>query len=291
LSNDYIQIANGWFAIVDDEFLTPDYCNSCNNSLSGVVGVPSNIWGWQNAFHGNAYVGIAIDLNVDFPMGAKEFVQCRLQKPLIKCGNYSLSYFVSLSEFSTGTFSRLGALFSEDTLKSNFGSINGLIPTIINSTGFILDSIDWVRISSNFTAEEKASFLTIGHFGTLSTDTLYLKPPLPPNTHLYSYFYVDSVTLTLNSIDFDCLTSNFPNVFTPNNDGINDYFIYDIGDLTELNFKIFNRWGQCLYSANEINWDGNFNSGECAEGVYYYLIEIEINNIKYHHSGTINLIR
>jgi|ERR1035437_3114178 gliding motility-associated-like protein len=71
-------------------------------------------------------------------------------------------------------------------------------------------------------------------------------------------------------------TFNVPNVFTPNDDGINDDFkVYSNGkDL--LTLKIFSRTGQMIFEdqARILMWDGRLPSGQKAlPGIYYYVIE------------------
>ena len=71
-------------------------------------------------------------------------------------------------------------------------------------------------------------------------------------------------------------TFNVPNVFTPNDDGINDNFkVYSNGkDLITL--RIFTRTGQKVFEdqARILMWDGRLPSGEKAlPGIYYYVIE------------------
>ncbi len=72
-----------------------------------------------------------------------------------------------------------------------------------------------------------------------------------------------------------------PNVFTPNGDGLNDYFGLPQASHPEfypwVDMKIFNRWGKLLYETNDVNqpWDGTYESQTLAEGVYFYTLEIE----------------
>jgi gliding motility-associated-like protein len=64
-----------------------------------------------------------------------------------------------------------------------------------------------------------------------------------------------------------------PNAFTPNGDGINDFF--DIrADRGSIEIKIFNRWGNILFHSNSYqgNWDGRFNGELVADGVYVWSI-------------------
>jgi gliding motility-associated-like protein len=68
-----------------------------------------------------------------------------------------------------------------------------------------------------------------------------------------------------------------PNVFTPNNDNTNDFFV--INNLLLYNFRpiiIKNRWGKTVYQSLQYNndWDGR----GVPDGVYYGVVSIIINN-------------
>lgn len=80
------------------------------------------------------------------------------------------------------------------------------------------------------------------------------------------------------------------NVFTPNGDGMNDYFIIRPEGVNSFKLSIFNRWGVLMFEANEHSrgWDGKTASGEnCAEGTYYYVFTSEQLQLK----GYITLMR
>lgn len=87
-----------------------------------------------------------------------------------------------------------------------------------------------------------------------------------------------------------------PNAFTPNNDGLNDYFGLENIQYEKLhNFQIFDRFGTLVFQTQDANkkWDGNYENGKAATaGVYYYQIQIGLLNgeiITY--KGAITLIR
>ena len=68
-----------------------------------------------------------------------------------------------------------------------------------------------------------------------------------------------------------------PNLFTPNGDGINDYFIIDNIFTYDAEVLIFNRWGTELYSstAYQNDWDGTNNDGDpLTDGTYYYVVKV-----------------
>ena len=64
-----------------------------------------------------------------------------------------------------------------------------------------------------------------------------------------------------------------PNVFTPNNDGVNDFFLFGSSNIAELELIIVNRWGNLVYKTDDVNfmWNGRDMSGKpVTEGVYFY---------------------
>jgi gliding motility-associated-like protein len=69
-----------------------------------------------------------------------------------------------------------------------------------------------------------------------------------------------------------------PNIFTPNNDGLNDYFIVESAAITNINYKIVDRWGVVVYSGSgaTIKWNGNLNGNgkEVPSGTYFYIFNV-----------------
>jgi gliding motility-associated-like protein len=59
-----------------------------------------------------------------------------------------------------------------------------------------------------------------------------------------------------------------PNVFSPNGDGTNDEFIIAGIQGTENNVRVFNRWGQVVYEAQ--NYRNNWEAKDLPDGTYYY---------------------
>jgi len=87
---------------------------------------------------------------------------------------------------------------------------------------------------------------------------------------------------------------NFPTAFTPNGDGNNDVFFVRGGPFVYANFRIYNEWGEMIFSSNDAQdgWDGTHNGEEVPIGTYVYTIKAEtIDGVKYDKSGKIALIR
>lgn len=85
------------------------------------------------------------------------------------------------------------------------------------------------------------------------------------------------------------------NVFTPNNDGVNDYFNFNPYGFKELRVIIYNRWGQVVCELIDIDlWDGvHCKTGRpVSHGTYFYIVEYVTreyqNNTK---SGYIQVFR
>ena len=101
-------------------------------------------------------------------------------------------------------------------------------------------------------------------------------------------------SLTFN-VEVQGIDDPINNVFTPNNDGIND--TYDFGEHAMRIFivDIYNRWGEIVYSWEGENqkWDGKgFDGNILPEGVYFYVLEGEgIDGEFYSKKGTVTLIR
>ncbi len=122
-----------------------------------------------------------------------------------------------------------------------------------------------------------------------------------------------SYTLTVTSED-DCTDSEsmsifvtkrrrvyVPNIFSPDNDGINEFFFVNAGPEADLvvSFSVLDRWGNLIFQAENtpINdssqgWDGKFKGDELNPGSYVWVAEVGfIDGVVEKYSGTISLIR
>jgi gliding motility-associated-like protein len=77
---------------------------------------------------------------------------------------------------------------------------------------------------------------------------------------------------------------DIPNAITPNGDGKNDFFVIDnIEKFTKSELTVFNRWGEILYRSKAYNgqWGGTNQNGEpLAEGTYYYILRLNVDDGK-----------
>jgi len=95
-----------------------------------------------------------------------------------------------------------------------------------------------------------------------------------------------------------------PNIFSPNGDGLNDYFsVYAcLGVRRIINAHIFDRWGNLIYRGSELTpvcqgigtqiWDGTFNGSALNPGNFVYIVQIEfLDDVVLTYRGTITLMR
>ncbi|MEM9527609.1 MAG: gliding motility-associated C-terminal domain-containing protein, partial [Bacteroidota bacterium] len=93
----------------------------------------------------------------------------------------------------------------------------------------------------------------------------------------------DTATLRLSSQDCGVDPVVY-NAITPNGDGMNETFEFEILNLRPNDFPnneliIFNRWGDILYEAAPYNnnWNGTNDDGTLVpEGTYYYILRLDI---------------
>ncbi|MDP4827973.1 MAG: gliding motility-associated C-terminal domain-containing protein, partial [Flavobacteriales bacterium] len=86
----------------------------------------------------------------------------------------------------------------------------------------------------------------------------------------------ESVLSDIFCVD-NCPIYLLPNIFTPNNDGVNDVFIpYPYRFIESIDFQVFNRWGGLVYKTADpaIGWDGtDQTTGQvCTDGTYFYTV-------------------
>jgi gliding motility-associated-like protein len=108
---------------------------------------------------------------------------------------------------------------------------------------------------------------------------------------------LDSVTIFVD----DSRPIYIPNVFSPNNDGKNDFFTVYGGPAAEqiLSMKVFDRWGNLIFVRDNIafgqesgGWNGRYQDKKMPSGTYVYLIEVQfINGTVLKYKGDITLIR
>ena len=70
--------------------------------------------------------------------------------------------------------------------------------------------------------------------------------------------------------------AHVPQAFSPNQDGNNDILFVYGGQIVDIQFQIYDRWGEMVFSTNDPfeGWDGTFNGKSCSSGVYVYMARV-----------------
>ena len=103
----------------------------------------------------------------------------------------------------------------------------------------------------------------------------------------------DSVTVRV--VDFICgrPTVYVPNAFTPNLDQANDWLYVRGNFITELNFKVFDRWGELVFETQDqsIGWNGYYKGKKVDPAVFvYYLRTVCEGGEVYFEEGNITVL-
>jgi gliding motility-associated-like protein len=184
---------------------------------------------------------------------------------------------------------------------STYGAISVTADTSIMLISSVLkDKISYIIHPNSIIDTGKIAVLSISLLGRYS----HLGFP----NFIQSYFHNNSQknpctseTININNNE----TQNslvIPNIFTPNNDNINDYFTIQVSGYVNIEYFIYNRWGNLIHEgkkelnpeikAEERLWDGRYKGNEVPAGVYFFLIKaIKMNGEEEIKKGFIQLLR
>ena len=114
----------------------------------------------------------------------------------------------------------------------------------------------------------------------------------------YATVSIGGCTASDTVIVSDACTYNISNCFSPNGDGVNDYFNPRDNlskDITSFSMSIYNRWGELVFQTKSIDgrgWDGNFNATAQPQGVYIYVISATFaDGQNINKTGNLTLLR
>lgn len=285
-----IVLANGWSSA---SLGTPDYFNSC----SSTEGVPLNAVGYQLALSGQAYAGFvaAGSTSSAGALDEREYVQVELNDTLHAGKTYCVEYYLSLADSSELAVDRIGACLSATPV---YAATTGVLPfsaQVVSDSGVVISgNYFWFSVSKRYTAIGGEHYLTIGNFNDVfATDTLQVRPQA--GNFPFAYYYLEDISVHLCDTIVPLNDEpQFANVFTPNNDGVND--VWTVTKIpADSRIYLFNRWGLLVAEAGQqfalpdvYSWDGNATTGDaCSAGIYYYLLETPTKN--YH--GFVQLLR
>lgn len=251
---------------------SPDYYHV---NATGPTQLPNTSNAYVEPYSGNAVAGIILTS----PNNYREYIMAPLTSPLRIGKEYHFSCVITNGQTNQNSFSSEFYGMSSDHFGIRFTTYDYYTNSIqvipgINPQLEIYENIwdtNWREISFDFVADSTYNFLIIGNFYSDWESTM--TNHLPSNTNVHTAFYfIDKVELIKKIYP---VYIEMPNIFTPNEDGINDvYKPINITGVEQLNLSIYNRWGELVFQTNDPNttWDGKFNDLNCSDGVYYWII-------------------
>jgi gliding motility-associated-like protein len=175
-----------------------------------------------------------------------------------------------------------------------------LLEIKLESKSLNADSIFWNIINDKRFYLRGADSIIWRYKELMVTQTVEVFPPktlMVPGKYMFEHISINvasgcrdtmykTVTVDTSFIKADAI----PNVFTPNGDGQNDFFILKDAKITDANatllsiksfsISIYSRWGKRVYTytGDPRDWDGwngkvDGKYGDAPSGVYYYVIE------------------
>ncbi len=104
----------------------------------------------------------------------------------------------------------------------------------------------------------------------------------------YEITYTDQCGVTGNfELEVRVCDTTIPNIFSPNNDGVNDsFFIRGWEGFRNSRLEVYNRWGTLVYENDDYRSDWRAN--DVAEGTYFYIYYRSDGET---FSGTLQIVR
>lgn len=187
--------------------------------------------------------------------------------PFAKTGNdlssTNLSPDLILSNDTTIVLGETVDLFSGPTCSTN----------VVWSPTDGIDDITSIEPSITPT-ESTTYYRTLTHSGCSTTDSIRIN--------------------TFDPDDLDCSNLIMPNIFTPNNDKINDHYRIANGFIIDelTSFEVFSRWGELLFNTNEktLGWDGTYGGQPAMNGMYIYIVTYTCGGNEHTVKGSFGLM-
>lgn len=180
-------------------------------------------------------------------------------------GIYSVSLTVSNASGSVTTVKSVSIGVSPNALFSASLTTVGF-PNQLDLTNFSTnaDAYQWLFSETPTITTATNTSHTYSMSGAYSVTLVAMNNNGCSTLSTYSFYLADSSGITL------------PNIFTPNNDDVNDIFKPIARGIKEMKVNVYTRFGNFVYGWETINgfWDGHTTSGIlCEPGTYFYVVE------------------
>ncbi len=306
-------------------------CNGLSNgtasaSVTGGTGSISYQWsdGLGNSSNVNNLAAGVYTITVTDSLGCAGSANVTItQPPLITATLITSTAYCSTSTGSAqvNASGGTGSLSYEWNNGSTANSTGGLPPGVCNVT--VTDSLGCVQIFSGLVASTGAFTVDAGLNATIDAGTSIELEGSGPSDAVYNWSPIEFLScttcvttvatpeattvyvLTVNQngcvatdtvlieVNEKCGDVFVPSGFTPNNDGTNDLLTVRGNCIKELDFKVYDRWGELVFQTSDQNtgWDGTYKSKPAIAGVYVYYISAVVKGSTINLQGNTTLIR
>lgn len=246
-----------------------------------------------------------VNLLADLPEGATALAWSPIENiSCADCPNPMVSPTQTTTYALSGTFMDCPIMGSTEIAVTNFSGTT--LTNLDTNVIFIGQSVDSIVIQTNLENITTIEWREDGQLIIGANDLILNYIPLA-NVSVSDEVrtvIIEAMITTTEGCTFFLETTiivqppTVPNVFTPGNDGLNDYFNIAIPDNAEniTVFRVYNRWGNVLYDneSPETGWDGSKRNNQkdlMPSGVYVYLIQYQVGEQTETVKGNVTLIR
>ncbi|MGF2412993.1 MAG: PKD domain-containing protein, partial [Ferruginibacter sp.] len=223
-----------------------------------------------------------------FGNGNTSITQNPLPQRYDTAGNYPLRLVVTNSTGCADTVEQTVIVYPLPVIDAGPDKILGVGSSVgITPTGSVVVDYLWTPATA------------------LSCTNCYNTIASPKNTTTYNIKVTDgNGCINTDNITIIVVCNNknvfIPNTFSPNNDGVNDWFYpRGTGLFAIRSIRIFNRWGEMVFQKANLfpndqfaGWNGRYNGKLLTTDVYTYIIEIVCENSEViSYKGNISLIQ
>jgi gliding motility-associated-like protein len=138
--------------------------------------------------------------------------------------------------------------------------------------------------------------------GSLNNSNIQNPVANPLVTTLYSVTVTDPfgctktgvIELRVIEVECDSIHVFIPNLFSPNDDGVNDFFNVRSNILESFELIVYDRWGKPVFNTKSLDksWDGTYKGKNIGPGAFgYYFRGICLGGIEIVRQGNVTIIR
>ncbi|MBC7412378.1 MAG: gliding motility-associated C-terminal domain-containing protein [Bacteroidia bacterium] len=270
-----------------------------------------------------------------FVLGIQKPGMPLLVGPVAKCGSEVFLKFIANGVSTTSNYNWVlpaGVTIIgnplNDTIITNWSAVNSGIVKVSEAFGTCASDSSNYTINSYAAPIAKIDTMNIGTINDVYTfmDSSKVATPeiinnwkwtftdaeatsaLQNPSHLFTKpgeFPVTLIVKTANGCADTAMTKiiiregiKYSNVFSPNGDGSNDFFVFpNIGLDDDFTLSIYDRWGLLIFETNgkNVGWDGRTLAGKSVtEGTYYYVLQAKsaaATAKPYDSKGTITVMK